>query len=507
MGKRTGTLVAVAVACTVGVAALAFPGRAGATDFGANDDTAKYTTDGGVAYFHQMTAVGLRRVTFTVRFVPSDPTRIQDEDMLDEIVPNVVAAGLQVAFATYPYPPRELALGLGSPAAFAAWLARLAERYPQVRQYVVMNEPNQPAFFRPQYDGAGLNASAALTGMYLAAAYDALKGVDPTLTVIGVGLSPRGNDNAHAPSNISTSPVRFLAALGRWYRASGRTAPLMDGFGFHPYPNAATDPLSRGYGWPDAGFVNLARIKQAIWDAFAGTPQPTTLTGLKLYLDEVGWQVDTTGEPGYFGTENVPVTDEATQAAIYGDLVRQAACDSDIAELSFFGFYDDGLRSGFQAGLYRADGTARPSAAAVQQAIAETTLTGCTGVPASWSPATTVLGANARGATFDTGGGAVTAGAPLELTVSLGAGEGAIVSAAVVRAGPRPSVLSRLLQGVQHPVATSASAVALPYRTAHLTISLPTGLSPGRYLVTAHFAAESNAGRTSVLHGRAFVVR
>ena len=64
------------------------------------------------------------------------------------------------------------------------------------------------------------------------------------------------------------------------------------------------------------------------------------------------------------------MTDELTQAAIYGQLIREAACDPDVASLSFFGYRDDGLRTGFQAGLARVDGSARPSAAAVQAAIA-----------------------------------------------------------------------------------------------------------------------------------------
>ena len=81
--------------------------------------------------------------------------------------------------------------------------------------------------------------------------------------MVGIGLSPRGNDRPFARSNVSTSPVRFLAALGAWYRASGRTRPLMDGLSFHPYPNRATDPFSRGYAWPNAGVVNLDRVKQA----------------------------------------------------------------------------------------------------------------------------------------------------------------------------------------------------------------------------------------------------
>jgi len=507
MGTRLGRVVVLAVACAVGAAALGFVDQARGATIGANDDTAKYMADGGAAYFRQMAAVGLRRVVLTVRFDPADPTRIADQDLLDAAVSNAVAAGLEVAFTTYPYPPREVQAGMSSPAAFASWLTSVAERYPQVRQFVVMNEPNQPAFLRPQFAEDGLNASAATVGAYLAAAYDALKGVDPSITVIGVGLSPRGNDDPYAPSNVSTSPIRFLAALGRWYRASGRTAPLMDAFDFHPYPEQATDPLAKGYSWPDAGFVNLDRIKQALWDAFAGTAQPTTVDGLKLYLDEVGWQVDTSSEPGYTGVENVPVTDEATQAAIYGDLVRDSACDPDIAAVSFFGFYDDGLRTGFQSGLYRADGTPRPSAAAVQQAISDTEVAGCTGIPVSWTPATGVEGASASGATFDTGGGDVAYGAPLTLTVTAGVAEGAIVSAVLERAGPRPSILSRLLQRTRAPVAVSSTVEAVPVRRARLTLSVPSGLPRGRYVVAVRFAAEANPQRTTVVLGRSFAVR
>ena len=86
------------------------------------------------------------------------------------------------------------------------------------------------------------------------------------------------------------------------------------------------------------------------------------------------------------------MTDELTQASIYGRLIRQAACDSDIAEVSFFGFQDDGLRTGFQAGLRRADGSPRPAAAAVQAAIAEMQ-GGCAGAVTEWAPGEEVVGA------------------------------------------------------------------------------------------------------------------
>jgi hypothetical protein len=361
-------------------------------DVGANDDSGKYADDGGAAMYGQMSELGLRQTVIGVRFVPSDPFVVQDKAGLDRAVAAAVAAGLRVVLAVYPFPSPEIEAGLATPADFAAYVGVLASIYPQVKQFVIGNEPNQPLFWKPQFDASGANASAASFGPFLAAAYDALKSVDPAIRVVGVGLSPRGNDRPNARTNVSTSPVRFLRALGAWYRRSGRTLPLMDAFSFHPYPRDATDPLERGYAWPNAGFANLDRIKQALWDAFEGTAQPTTVEGLKLHLDEVGWQVETTGRSGYQGAENVPVTDEATQAAIYGQLVRAGACDPDIAEVSFFGFRDDGRRTGFQAGLQRVDGSARAASAVVAAAIADEA-EGCAGKIVRWRPGADVVGA------------------------------------------------------------------------------------------------------------------
>jgi hypothetical protein len=379
----------LAVATVLTAALLAGASLAVAANVGANDDSAKHADDGGAALYSEMAGLGLSQTVIGVRFVPSEAVIIQQKPLLDRAIAAARAAGLRVVLAVYPYPPREIEAGLSSPSMFASYAGVLASIYPEVKHFVIGNEANQPAFWRPQFDAAGQNASAPAFGPYLAAAYDVLKGVDTDISVIGVGLSPRGNDRPDARNNISTSPVRFLRALGAWYRKSGRTLPLMDGFSFHPYPNEATDPLERGYGWPNAGFANLDRVKQALWDAFHGTAQPTTVEGLKLHLDEVGWQVDTAGRPGYRGRENVPVTDEVTQAAIYGQLIMEAACDPDVVSLSFFGYRDDGLRTGFQAGLARVDGSARPSAGAVRDAIAASA---CAGEPRVWSPGSEVLG-------------------------------------------------------------------------------------------------------------------
>jgi len=467
------------VVTTVAACALLWAANAPAAEIGANDDTGKFAPDAGASFYREMAAAGLREAVITVRWQPSDPVGLRDRALLDVTVAAARSAGLAVVFAAYPYPPRDVAGGLAHPEGFAAWLAELARQYPDVREFVVGNEPNQPAFWRPQFSRAA-QASAASFGTFLAAGYDALKAVDPTLTVVGVGLSPRGNDRPFARSNVSTSPVRFLAALGAWYRSSGRTRPLMDGLSFHPYPNRATDPLDRGYAWPNAGFVNLDRVKQAIWDAFDGTPQPTTLEGLQLYLDEVGWQVDTSGREGYTGDENVPVTDEETQAGVYGTLVRAAECDPDVAAVNLFGFRDDALRTGFQAGLVRADGTLRPSLVAVQDAIARND---CSGAGARWQPTRSVLGARTPGIRVE----------QHSIVVGVSAAEGASARACLLRGAHTLSSARRALASV------TPSACATGRFDANRSLTLRLARSTGRQTLAVRLSADANAGRSTTV--------
>ena len=65
----------------------------------------------------------------------------------------------------------------------------------------------------------------------------------------------------------------------------------------------------------------MARVKQAVYDAFNGTGQPTTLNGLTFRIDEVGWQTDTTAYSQYVNPENVKVVTEQQQA----DYIQQMA--------------------------------------------------------------------------------------------------------------------------------------------------------------------------------------
>jgi hypothetical protein len=237
----------------------------------------------------------------------------------------------------------------------------------------------------------------------MAACYDALKAVDPGITVIAFGLSPRGNDDFDAVSNVSHSPIRFLKEVGEAYRASGRTKPIADEVSIHCYPNVNTDAPSVGYAWPKVGCVNLDRFKQAWWDAFHGTAQPLFREAghagpgpfVRIYIDEVGYQARIAqGKAGlYTGSENVPVIDEETQGSYYAQLIALMACDPNVALLNFFHAVDETSLPAWQSGVVLPDGTRRASYAAVKEAIAANQE--CSGKLEEWRHTDRVVGARA----------------------------------------------------------------------------------------------------------------
>jgi hypothetical protein len=494
--------LAAAVCALLGALVLASPAAADAS-FGVADDHGKYAEDGGAAFFGRLGGAGLSANRVTILWDAEAPHTIPDRAFLDRSLPQAAAQGVRIVFSVYPRRPDALTTSPVAPAQFAEFLQLLARRYPQVREFVVGNEPNQPRFWRPQFAADGTPVAAATYEPVLAASYDALKAVDPSLRVVGVGLSERGNDNPSAPSNVSTSPIRFLRDLGAAYRASGRRAPLMDELALHPYPESPRDDLLKPYAWPSAGLGNLDRVKQAVWDAFAGTGQPTVEEGLRLRIGEIGWQVGVLPSHAglYSGTETVAVTDEARQASLYGSLVRHVVCDPAVASVFFFGLIDEPDLDRFQAALLRRDGSARPSYDSVRSAIAETGGR-CGGAPRTWRHTTAVVDA---GTDFGADLGRVRHWKQKAWSFSVTAGEEATFRAAVVpvTAGAGKAQVARALQGTR--VALRAEGKI----TAHWKprVSFPKRRLPaGRYVYAVEIAATMNPARTNVFSSSPFRV-
>ena len=375
--------------------ALLGAGSAGASAnrivWGVNDDAGKYENGTG-PFWTTLRSVGMTSDSMTLRWDETSPTGFEgnEADFLPASLDAAAAVGVSVTFDVYPRHSSALA----SPAnvgRFAAWVAKLAQAYPQVREYVVMNECNTSLFANPQYV-RGQNVSAARCGAFLAATYDALKAIDPTIFVWGLGLSPRGNP---VPTDMSspraTNPVDWLRFLGEWYRSSGRVKPLMDGLDLHPYPIPQTLPFETGYpGATSFSVVNLPRAYQAFYSAFAGTAQRTVGPGrLPVSLNEVG--IQTTPSPevaaAYDGLENAAGVEETGsegyQAAWYTKLVDYALCDADVSKVNIFKLVDETSLAGWQSGLFYAGFVPKLSATAF---TAELTRTGgaCPTGEAAW---------------------------------------------------------------------------------------------------------------------------
>jgi hypothetical protein len=493
----------------LGLALGAAPTGSAALRLGVADDTGKYAEDGGSWFFSELGGIGLTDNRISIAWDPARPTTIGDKAFLDRSLPVAALHRIRVIASVYPARPTSITDSADGPAQFAAFLQLVARTYPQITDFVIGNEPNQPRFWRPQFNADGSPAAGAAYEDTLARAYDALKAVNPNITVIGFAVSSRGNDDADAPSNISTSPVRFIQGAGAAYRASGRTAPIMDELGFHPYPRSSTDSVDAGFQWPNAGVANLDRIKQAVWDAFDGTGQPTFERGLGLAIDEVGWQVGVvpSAQGAYTGTESVQTADEASQAEIYSKLIDRVACDPSVTALYLFGLIDESDLGGFQAGLIRADGTRRPSFDSVEHTIADGVR--CDRTPVSWRHVTSVVGAGA-----DFGDAVTRPAAASSWTFTATALEDSSFTAGLFRVpGPRglsertADQLGAVLAGTaRKPRAEVAASGAVPaYRQPPVRFA-PRRVRPGFYVFAIRLTADTNPSRATVLVGRPFRV-
>jgi hypothetical protein len=368
--------------------------------WGAADDASKYAEDGGVWFYEQLKGANLTQNRWTVAFDPSNPSAINELPFLERAAPKAQEAGVRVILVLY-----SLKGSQHDPIAFCDWAKQVVQTVNQwgIHDFVVGNEVNTRLYWSPQKDVRGRDVAAPAYLALLATCYDGIHAVDPQANVIGMGLSPR------ASTRESNEPLVFLRDLGRAYRASGRTAPIMDQLSVHPYPSPSspTDGPDVGYDNPDRfGVPNLDRVKQAVYDAFNGTGQPTTLNGLTFVIDEIGWQTNTSGYSGYVNPENVTVITEQKQADfIKAMVVKYFACDPTVVGVQLFLLVDEKYRNGrdetnkyvgggWQSGLVSAGGEGVSEAKSSYAKAAPLFAAGraaCTSGLVSWSPGKTAV--------------------------------------------------------------------------------------------------------------------
>ena len=387
-------LVVVALSCAAGRAA------ADTVHFGVNDDQGMFEKGAG-PFFSSLAGLGMHDNTVTVRWDETTPDGFEDlgggttlQSFLPEAIAAADLAGVTLTFDVYPRHSAAASDPQTNAPRFAAWLSTLAQTYPSVTHYVVMNECNQPLFVNPQYDASGNLVSAADCGEFLGAAYWALKAVNPAIFVWGLGLSPHGARVDGRPHRDS-SPIDFLAALGAWYRSSAfSVAPIMDGLDLHPYPIPQSVPFAQGnskvFG-PSYGVASLGLVYQAFYAAFKGTPQRTVGPGgLPVSLNEIGIQTTPT-VAGYTGNETAGWgVDAATgtedyQAQWYKQLIDTVQCDASITNVNIFKLLDQGDLGAWQSGLFQLGWVPKKAADVVKSEIAS--VTACpSGTAKLWAP-------------------------------------------------------------------------------------------------------------------------
>jgi hypothetical protein len=254
--------------------------------------------------------------------------------------------------------------------AFAQYTAAVAKQFPSLAGVIVSNEPNINRFWLPQFNEDGSDAAAPAYESLLAKTYDAVKAAQARMKVIGGAVSPRGGDDPTA-SRLTHSPTVFIKDFGLAYRASGRTTPIMDAFGFHPYgDNSSQAPSFAHPNTTTIGLADYGKLVALLGVAFDGTAQAGST--LPILYDEYGVEtiIPAAKASLYTGTE--PATtkpvDEATQAAYYREAIAMSFCQPNVEGILLFHAFDERNLANWQSGIYYADGTPKSSLPAVRTA-------------------------------------------------------------------------------------------------------------------------------------------
>jgi len=246
---------------------------------------------------------------------------------------------------------------------FCSYVRDALARYPTVTDVTVWNEVNSNDFWQPQFEG-GASVAPREYAALLAACYDTLHQLRPRLNLM-TDTSPRGNDNPLAKSNASHSPPLFVRRMGDAYRASGRTRPIFDNVGHHPYGDFSLEsPFARHPNTGSVGQGDLPKLVDAYAQGFGGTDQPTIGKGARIYYLEDGFEttVASTKRSLYSGVERArTVGADALHSEQLIDAVRFAYCQPNVASFFNFLLVDEKSLGGWQSGLLWADGSKKPA--------------------------------------------------------------------------------------------------------------------------------------------------
>ncbi|HET7567584.1 MAG TPA: hypothetical protein VFJ91_06305 [Gaiellaceae bacterium] len=317
---------------------------------GVDDDTLKWTGE-PLAVVRRQQALGADAVRIWVPW--NGGTRPNGTRKAELARAETAARRTRVVLAVFG-PAARSPLTAPARERFCSYARAALALVPDARAVVVWNEANSATAWR---------GGAAGYERLLARCFDLLHAVRPDVDVLDSTAS------AHAPA-------AFLLGVAAALRASGRSAPIVDGFGHNPYPRtSAESPLATH----PAGFLgegDYERLAATLRDGFSGTPQHA----LDVWYLEDGFQTQAPRSSGYTGRETAVTVTPATQAERLRTAIRLAACQPTVRAFFNFELVDEPSLAGWQSGLIWR-GRGRKPAADAFRAAAEAARSGSVSCP------------------------------------------------------------------------------------------------------------------------------
>ncbi len=337
---------------------------------GVNDDAVKSRE--GISSVANSLGLGYYRVT--QRWQPGQ-TQVSPSDSatLDATVRN---AGSQKILLSVFGPASAAPRTASGRAAYCSFVSSVLDRHPQIAAVNIWNEANLSYFWRPQFNRNGSSAAPAAYEALVARCYRTIKSRHPSVRVI-TSISPRGNDNPRARSNISHSARNFITKMGQAYRRSHRGARIFDAWGQNIYgSNSSERPWVRHR--RDIGQGDYPRLLSYLKSAFGGTRQPIPgQKDVRIWYLEGGFQTGVGAKGSFYGNSETdravvaPLGGRVNQASQLTDAIRLAYCQPAVGAFFNFLLADETNLRGWQSGVLYPNWTPKPSYDAFRRAIAE----------------------------------------------------------------------------------------------------------------------------------------
>jgi hypothetical protein len=387
MIRFSGRVLLAASAVVIGVTLRAVPADAAEPAFfvGADEDALVW----GNSQLNTSIArtVGLKGARITLQWHAGQSTVPANyQDMLDRLVLD--ASGLRIVVSVYgaaaDTPRTDEARGQ-----YCSFVADLLKTNPQIQDIVIWNDPNDNRFWSPQFAPGGESTAPGDYEALLAACWDAAHAVRTGANVISLAVSKA----PLAPGSFTLgyhAAGTWIAKLASAYKASGRTKPIFDTFGYVPHPVGSNErPWTKHTAGSTISIGDYEPLMRALTDGFHGTAQSVPGEGSTTiwYLAQgyetapdpakaslyTGDEADPAPVPAWSPQEPSdagigPGLDQAMQLA---DAIRVAYCQPAVGAYFNFHLIDERDLAGWQSGVFWADGTPKPAYQALRRAAGE----------------------------------------------------------------------------------------------------------------------------------------